>query len=163
MSEQAKKAALRAWGEKGRIKQILEDHSLAARGKAGLVKPSDPEGTVRVAPMDEAKELRDIVLIHEAGHLAEKDQLHTRKRARLARPEGRTLGVGPKVHREEMDKLRKDPEYAKKALESLVTEAEEERLGEKSPFSPIKKLLREFQQDKEANLPLSEWLKKRGK
>lgn len=161
MSEQAKKAAVRAWGEKGRIRQIMEDHSLAKRGKAGLVKPEDPEGTVRVAPMDEAPELRDLVIIHEAGHVAEKDALHDRKKSRLARPEGRMLGVGPKVQREEMDKLKKDPEYAKRALESLVKEAEEERLGERSPFSPIRKLLREFQQDKDSDLPLSEWVKRR--
>lgn len=166
MSEQAKKAAVRAWGEKGRIKQIMEDHSLAKRGKAGLVKPTDPEGTVRVAPMDEAPELRDLIIIHEAGHVAEKDKLHDRKRSRLARPEGRMLGVGPKVQREEMDKLKKDPEYAKRALESLVKEAEEERIGggafgDRSPFSPIKKLLREFQQDKDSDLPLSEWMKRR--
>lgn len=161
MSEQAKRGAIRAWGEKGRIRQIMEDHSLAKRGKAGLVKPEDPDGTVRVAPMDEAPELRDLVIIHEAGHVAEKDALHDRKKSRLARPEGRMLGVGPKVQREEMDKLKKDPEYAKRALESLVKEAEEERLGERSPFSPIKKLLREFQQDKESDLPLSEWMKRR--
>lgn len=161
MSEQAKRGAIRAWGEKGRIRQIMEDHSLAKRGKAGLVKPEDPDGTVRVAPMDEAPELRDLVIIHEAGHVAEKDALHDRKKSRLARPEGRMLGVGPKVQREEMDKLKKDPEYAKRALESLVKEAEEERIGERSPFSPIKKLLREFQQDKDSDLPLSEWVKRR--
>lgn len=163
MSERAKGAAVRAWGNKARIRQIMEDHSLAKRGKAGLVKPEDPEGTVRVAPMDEAPELRDLIIVHEAGHLAEKDALHDKKKSRLARPAGGMLGVGPKVQREEMDKLKKDPEYAKQAFEALVKEAEEERAGERSPLGPIRKLLKQFREDKEADKPLSEWVKGRVK
>jgi hypothetical protein len=132
MSDEAKKDAERIWGRGGRIRQVLVDAGLAAKGRTGEVRPGEQDkGIIRLADspdFDEIPRLRDMTILHEAGHLAHGEDLHKGKGKRifLARPGPLRMGRDPKEQREELDKLRRDPEYAERAYKAVRDDAMEE-------------------------------------
>lgn len=139
-------ASERAWGRRGRIQQILRDAGLAHKGKAGMVDPRDPEGTVRLAESpdlegpDAVPRLRDLTLLHEAGHMAERDELHSLGgKVQAARKS--FLGLGPKVQQAEMERLRRNPAYADRAFEEAVKQAEEYRRDRTGVLGAMRKAL----------------------
>lgn len=139
-------ASERAWGRRGRIQQILRDAGLAHKGKAGRVDPRDPEGTVRLAESPDLEgpeavpRLRDLTLLHEAGHMAEKDSLHEMGgKVHAARKS--FLGLGPKVQQAEMERLKKNPAYADRAFEEAVKQAEEYRRDRSGALGAVRKAL----------------------
>jgi len=141
-----RRASERAWGPRGRIQRILRDAGLAHKGKAGMVDPRDPEGTVRVAESPDLEgpeavpRLRDLTLLHEAGHMAERDELHSLGgKVQAARKS--FLGLGPKVQKAEMERMRREPSFADRAFEEAVKQAEEYRRDRTGALGAIRKAL----------------------
>jgi hypothetical protein len=150
MSDEAKKDAERIWGSKGRIQKVLVDAGLAAKGRTGEVRPDEKDkGIIRLADspdFDEIPRLRDMTILHEAGHLAHGEDLHKGKGRRifLARPGPLRMGTGPKEQREELDKLREDPEYAERAYQAVRDDALEKARRDTGPQGVLLKVMDAF-------------------
>jgi hypothetical protein len=147
MSDKELQAATeRAWGRKGRLQKILRDAALAHKGKAGMVDPRDPAGTVRLAESPDLEgpeavpRLRDLTLLHEAGHMVERDELHGLG-GQVHAAKRSFLGVGPKAQKEEMERLRQNPSFADRDFEEAVKQAEEYRRDRSGALGAIRKAL----------------------
>lgn len=165
VSPEVVKDAEEIWGR--RIRKVLTDHGLAAKGRSGEVRPDEKDkGIVRVAAspdFDDVPRLRDMTIVHEAGHLAHGDELHTKpsKRIFIAKAGPARLGRGPKEQKEEIEKLKKNPLYAERAYKAVVEQAKEEVRQGTGPQGVIKRVMRAFVDSPVADEKLSSFVKRK--
>jgi hypothetical protein len=166
-SPEVQRDAEAIWGPRGRIRRVLVDAGLASKGRSGEVRPEEKDqGIVRVAEspdFDEIPRLRDMTILHEAGHLAHGEDLHkgVGKRSFIAKAGPARLGRDPKEQREELDKLKKNPAYADRAYEAMRDQALEEVRQGTGPQGVLRRLKGLLADSPVADEKLSKFVKRR--